>query len=378
MCVCVYDRVLPAVSFMRLCSSIRLIHESVNMNAWLATMVGFGCHPCVFPALVCIDYQNILCPSSPLLFLLILILHSHHHLFSPHHITSHRYIRSLSEAMRPENFDLLSGEYHRDKRDKAKEKERLTGIAEGRPMDSDDNNRPMLVSEAVKKAPYAPTVEPAHISSASTSASATASHPTPPSPPTAAFTPTVPTPVQTTVPVSAPIVSPVPASIPAPHVPQIPPTSTALPASLPLPTPTSPSLSIPASVPVPVPAPMSSGRPPTVPPHHTPPLVPPVADLLSKGSITGLTGIAEVSNRAKVSHVPFDGTLPPLGAPDSDPSVAESEDELSPNEAPYRRKWGSKTDGGDTSDREGSEKEVAISMEGDATLREWMKTAQVL
>jgi hypothetical protein len=58
--------------------------------------------------------------------------------------------------------------------------------------------------------------------------------------------------------------------------------------------------------------------------------------------------------------------------------VAESEDEHSPNEAPYRRKWGSKTDGGDTSDREGSEKEVAISMEGDATLREWMKTAQVL
>lgn len=264
--------------------------------------------------------------------------------------------------MRPENFDLLSGEYHRDKRDKAKEKERLTGIAEGRPMDSDDNNRPMLLSEAVKKAPYAPTVEPAHTSSASASPSATSSHPTPPSPPTAAFTPTLPTPVHTTVPVSAPIVSPVPASIPAPHVPQIPPTSTALP----------------ASVPVSVPAPMSSGRPPTVPPHHTPPLVPPVADLLNKGSVTGLTGIAEVSNRAKVSHVPFDGTLPLLGAPDSDPSVAESEDEQSPNEAPYRRKWGSKTDGGDTSDREGSEKGDAISMEGDATLREWMKTAQVL
>ena len=280
--------------------------------------------------------------------------------------------------MRPENFDLLSGEYHRDKRDKAKEKERLTGIAEGRPMDSDDNSK-ALVSDAVKKAPYAPTVEPAHPSSASASASATSSHSTPPSPPTAAFTPTLPTTVHTSVLVSAPIVSPVPASIPTPHVPETSPTSTAIPASLPLPlpTPTSPSLSIPAPVPVPVPAPMSGGRPPTVPQHHTPLLVPPVADLLNKGSVTGLAGIAEVSNRAKVSHVPFDGTLPPLGAPDSDPSVAESEDEHSPNEAPYRRKWGSKTDGGDTSDKEGSEKEVAISMEGDATLREWMKTAQV-
>ena len=272
--------------------------------------------------------------------------------------------------MRPENFDLLSGEYHRDKRDK--EKERLSGIAEGKVMDTDDNIKPWSVSEAVKKAAFGPSAEPFHPSSASASAVST-HHTLPPHPSTSSsFTPTLSTSaaVHNSASVSAPIFAPISAPIPTPHAPQtISPTSTATPASLPLST--SVSTSIPPST-----SP-SSGRPPTVPSHHTPALVPPVADILHKGALPGIAGIAEVPNRSKASHIPFDGTLPPLGAPDSDPSVAESEDEHSPHEIPYRRKWGSKTDGGDTSDREGSEKEVAISMEGDATLREWMKTAQV-
>lgn len=285
--------------------------------------------------------------------------------------------------MRPENFDLLSGEYHRDKRDK--EKERLSGIAEGKVMDADDNIKPWSASEAVKKAAFGPSTEPFYTSSASasTSASAVSTHHTHTLPlhPSTSFTPSVSTPTalhtSTSASVSAPIVAPVSAvsaTIPThtPHALQtISPTSTAIPASLPPSNPLSTSTSIPPST-----SP-SSGRPPTVPSHHTPALVPPAADILHKGALSGIAGIAEVSNRSKASHVPFDGTLPPLGNPDSDPSVAESEDEHSPHEIPYRRKWGSKTDGGDTSDREGSEKEVAISMEGDATLREWMKTAQV-
>ena len=284
--------------------------------------------------------------------------------------------------MRPENFDLLSGEYHRDKRDK--EKERLSGIAEGKAMDTGDNIKLWSASEAVKKAAYGPSSEPSHPSSASASASAVSTHHThtvPPHP-SILFTPSLPIPTavhtSSSASVSAPIVASVPAvsaTIPT-HTPQAPqtisPTSTAIPATLPLSTPvsTSTSTSIPSTSP-------SSGRPPTVPSHHTPALVAPVADILHKGALPGIAGIAEVSNRSKASHIPFDGTLPSLGNPDSDPSVAESEDEHSPHEIPYRRKWGSKTDGGDMSDREGSEKEVAISMEGDATLREWMKTAQV-
>ena len=69
--------------------------------------------------------------------------------------------------MRPENFDLLSGEYHRDKRDK--EKERLSGIAEGKVMDADDNIKPWSASEAVKKAAFGPSTEPFYTSSASAS-----------------------------------------------------------------------------------------------------------------------------------------------------------------------------------------------------------------
>lgn len=158
--------------------------------------------------------------------------------------------------------------------------------------------------------------------------------------------------------------------------------------------PTPPTLIPPVLVPTPIPVPPPSGRPPTGLSNH--PTAPNLAVVPPHNPSSGIPGIAEGVRHS--SHVPFDGSLRPPNTDrdtDVDMSVTESEDESSPVSRYVRHgRQSGKGEDGDVSDMEStggrererdrererersSDKEGAISMEGDATLREWMKTAQV-
>ena len=256
-----------------------------------------------------------------------------------------RFIRSLSEAMRPENFDLLSGEYHvkgGNRGEKGIDENSKKGVnmkgVKGSVFDGEDNIKPWSATEAIRKAAFGP--------------------------------PTVPNNPKQIVKHS-----------PNHHS-----------NNLPL-----PSLPSPTTVPtVPI-----SGRPPVGPVHQSSvpflpldstrgiSLGPSVASGLGLGTgsgtgtgtgvISGMgtgsgmgMGIAEGMGRTKV---PFDGST---SINNNDPPM-DQEDGLSARSLTPRKKKNERECliEGESSDREGSEKEGAINMEGDPTLREWMKTAQV-
>ena len=149
---------------------------------------------------------------------------------------------------------------------------------------------------------------------------------------------------------------------------------------------------LPIPIPTPISVPPPSGRPPTGLSNH--PTAPNLAVVPPHNPSSGIPGIAEGVRHS--SHVPFDGSLRPPDTDrdtDVDMSVTESEDESSPVSRYVRHgRQSGKGEDGDVSDVESiggrerdrdresersSDKEGAISMEGDATLREWMKTAQV-
>ena len=95
-------------------------------------------------------------------------------------------------------------------------------------------------------------------------------------------------------------------------------------------------------------------------------------------------GIADVMGGRSKTSIPFDGTLPsgivPLevGEGEGDGGQKLSARRRESRRGDEREEHGEEGRGeeGENSDKEGSEK-GAISMEGDPTLREWMKTAQV-
>ena len=248
-----------------------------------------------------------------------------------------RFIRSLSEAMRPENFDLLSGEYHVKGGDKSKRGEKGNNEIDGNSKksgdlkggknvnnagyyghDNDDSIKPWSATEAIKKAAFGPATSKQYSTKPST---AHTSHHHSHHPPHYSQS------IQTTLP-------------PSPII----------------------------------------GRPPAGPNHQSsiphPPLDPSrgTSPGSGMGSISGTgTGIAEGMGRTKV---PFDGSLPMT----NNDSQTDLEDGVSNKDLIQRRRRNDRDELNDEegSDREGSEREVAISMEGDPTLREWMKTAQVI
>ena len=236
-----------------------------------------------------------------------------------------RFIRSLSEAMRPENFDLLSGEYHvkgggRGEVRNSKKGLNMKGL-KGNVYDGDDNIKPWSASEAMRKAAFGSSSLPNNTNQmVRHSTNYLPNQPTLPSLPSPSTVPIIPI-------SGRPPVGPIHQS----SVPHLPLDSTKV---------------------------MSPGPSPT----------------LGSGIGTGMgTGIAEGMGRTKV---PFDGSTP---LNNNDPKTGE-EDGLSARSLTPRKKKNERDNliEVEIGDREGSEKEGAISMEGDPTLREWMKTAQVI
>ena len=246
-----------------------------------------------------------------------------------------RFIRSLSEAMRPENFDLLSGEYHvkgggRGEIGNSKKGVNMKGV-KGSAYDGDDNIKPWSASEAMRKAAFGSSSLPNNTNQmVRHSTNYLPNQPTLPSQPSPTTVPIVPT-------SGRPPVGPIHQS----SVPQLPLDFTKV-----IPQGSSPTL--------------GSGTG--------------AGTGVISGMGTGMgTGIAEGMGRTKV---PFDGSTP---LNNNDPQTGQ-EDGLSARSVTPRKKKNERDNliEGEVSDREGSEKEGAISMEGDPTLREWMKTAQVI